>query len=65
MSEDERAALIADTIIAQAVKITELEETVLRLTIDNERQKRLIEHHLTMRVQQEGIIKTLRGDDDD
>ena len=49
-----------DTIIAQALKITDLEETVLRLTKENVRLDGQCEHHIVMRVQQESIIRTLR-----
>ena len=60
MSKD-HATVIADTIIAQAVKITELEETVLRLTKENVRLDGQNNHHITMRVQQESIIRTLQA----
>ncbi len=51
---------VLDTVIAQALKITKLEETVLRLTTENVHLVGQNEHHLTMRTQQDGIIHDLQ-----
>ena len=49
-----------ETIVAQAIKITDLEETVLRLTKENVRLEGQNNHHLTMRTQNDSIIRQLQ-----
>ena len=49
-----------EVIVRQAIKITSLEKNVLRLDEALSKQVRENKHHMTIRVQQEGIIRTLR-----
>ncbi len=50
-----------EVIVTQAIKIAALEKSVLRLDEAMSKLIRENEHHITMRTQQEGIIRTLQG----
>ncbi len=49
-------------IVVQATKLVALEAEIKHLRQMIEKLERANEHHLTMRVQQESIIRTLQGD---
>ena len=53
---------LESVVLAQAVKIAQLETQVTTLLARAQRVERQNEHHLIMRTQQESIIRTLQGD---